>query len=65
MAGKQALSRESVAIIKNTIKEGAAVDTLAGALEVGYTGFGEIACTAAAKEGISAFLEKRKPEFTK
>ena len=65
MAGKQPLSREAVAIIVKTIKEGGAVDTLSGALEVGYAGFGEIACTAAAKEGISAFLEKRKPEFTK
>ena len=65
MAGKQPLSREAVAIIVKTIKEGAAVDTLSEALEVGYAGFGEIACTAAAKEGISAFLEKRKPEFTK
>jgi enoyl-CoA hydratase/3-hydroxyacyl-CoA dehydrogenase len=65
MAGKQSLSREAVAIIVKTIKEGAVVDTFSGALEVGYTGFGEIACTKAAKEGISAFLEKRKPEFTK
>ena len=61
MAGKQPLSREAVSIIVKTIQEGAAVDTLSGALEVGYTGFGEIACTAAAREGISAFLEKRKP----
>jgi 1,4-dihydroxy-2-naphthoyl-CoA synthase len=30
-----------------------------------YRGFGEIACTDAAKEGISAFLERRKPEFKK
>jgi enoyl-CoA hydratase/3-hydroxyacyl-CoA dehydrogenase len=32
---------------------------------VGYRGFGEIACTDAAKEGISTFLERRKPEFKK
>ena len=63
MAGKQSLSREAVSIIVKTIEEGAAVDTLSGVLKVGYEGFGEIACTAAAKEGISAFLEKRKPEF--
>ena len=35
------------------------------ALEIGYKGFGEIACTDAAKEGISAFLEKRQPVFKK
>ncbi len=26
---------------------------------------GEIACTEAAREGITAFLEKRRPEFKK
>ncbi|NIQ38256.1 MAG: enoyl-CoA hydratase, partial [Proteobacteria bacterium] len=33
------------------------------ALEVGYEAFGEVSCTEAAREGISAFLEKRTPEF--
>ena len=45
--------------------QGAVEADLAQALEVGYRGFGKIACTAAAKEGISAFLERRKPEFKK
>jgi len=40
-------------------------DSLSGALEIGYQGSAEIACTYAAKEGISAFLQKRKPEFKK
>lgn len=48
MTGKQLLSIEAVSITEN----------LADALEVGYQGFGEIACTDAAKEGISAFLKK-------
>jgi enoyl-CoA hydratase/carnithine racemase len=40
-------------------------DSLSGALEIEYQGSAEIACTDAAKEGISAFLQKRKPEFKK
>jgi len=65
MAGKLALSKEAISIIAKTIKNGAAADTFADALEIGYQGSAEIACTDAAKEGISAFLEKRKPEFKK
>lgn len=64
-AGKQPLSREAVSIAVRTIKDGAAAESFADALEIAYRGFGEIACTDAAKEGISAFLEKRRPEFKK
>ena len=63
-AGNQVLSREAVSLTVKVIQDGAAADTLADALEIGYKGFGEIACTDAAKEGISAFLEKRPPNFT-
>ncbi|MGD2127295.1 MAG: 3-hydroxyacyl-CoA dehydrogenase NAD-binding domain-containing protein [Desulfobacteraceae bacterium] len=65
MAGKLALSKEAVSITAKTIQAGAAADTLAEALEIGYQGSAEIACTEAAKEGITAFLEKRKPEYKK
>jgi enoyl-CoA hydratase/3-hydroxyacyl-CoA dehydrogenase len=65
MAGRQALSKEAVAITARTIQQGVSTEDLAEALEIGYRGFGEIACTDAAKEGISAFLERRKPEFKK
>jgi enoyl-CoA hydratase/3-hydroxyacyl-CoA dehydrogenase len=65
MAGKQALSKEAVSITLKTIKAGAAAATFAEALEMGYQGNAEIACTEAAKEGITAFLEKRRPEFKK
>jgi enoyl-CoA hydratase/3-hydroxyacyl-CoA dehydrogenase len=65
MAGKLPLSKEAVAIAARTIRDGAAAETFAQALEIGYEGFGEIACTEAAKEGISAFLEKRQAEFRK
>jgi enoyl-CoA hydratase/3-hydroxyacyl-CoA dehydrogenase len=59
------LSKEAVAITARTIQKGAAAENFKDALEVGYTGFGDIACSDAAKEGISAFLAKRKPEFKK
>jgi enoyl-CoA hydratase/3-hydroxyacyl-CoA dehydrogenase len=64
-AGKQALSKEAVSIAVKTIQAGATAENLSEALEIGYKGFGEIACSEAAKEGISAFLERRKPEFSK
>jgi enoyl-CoA hydratase/3-hydroxyacyl-CoA dehydrogenase len=52
MAGKQLLSKEAVAITARTIQKAVATENLAEALEIGYRGFGEIACTKAAKEGI-------------
>jgi len=50
---------------ESAIREAAAAPTLAAALEVGYRAFGESACTAAACEGITAFQEKRAPDFTR
>jgi enoyl-CoA hydratase/3-hydroxyacyl-CoA dehydrogenase len=64
-ASGQPLSREAVAVTVRTIAAAAAKRRLKEALEVGYRGFGEIACTEAAREGIAAFLEKRRPEFRK
>ncbi len=64
-AGNQLLSKEAVSIAVKTIQAGAASESLGDALEIGYKGFGEIACTDAAKEGISAFLGRRKPDFRK
>lgn len=65
MAGELPLSKEAISIAARTIRDGAAADSFANALELGYKGFGEVACTEAAKEGISAFLEKRQPEYKK
>jgi enoyl-CoA hydratase/3-hydroxyacyl-CoA dehydrogenase len=65
MAGKQALSKEAVSILARIIEQGAAAETFTDALEVGYQGMGEIACTDAAQEGINAFLQKRPPEYKK
>lgn len=64
-AGKLRLSDEAVAIITQAIEEGAAADSFEAALETGYKAFGKIACTDAAKEGISAFMERRPAEFKK
>ncbi|MCZ7559596.1 MAG: 3-hydroxyacyl-CoA dehydrogenase NAD-binding domain-containing protein [Burkholderiaceae bacterium] len=64
-AGGMALSRATVALIERAVREAAAAPTLAAALEIGYRAFGASACTAAAREGIAAFHERRAPDFTK
>jgi enoyl-CoA hydratase/3-hydroxyacyl-CoA dehydrogenase len=63
VAGKLPLSREALSITERVIEEAAAARTFQEALEIGYKGSGEIACTDAAKEGIGAFQEKRQPDF--
>ena len=60
----QRLSARASAIIRQAIMDAAAAPSLDEALEIGYAASGESACTAAAREGISAFIEKRKPDFT-
>ncbi len=45
------------------MRDAAAAATMAEALEIGYRAFGAVACTAAAREGIAAFLGGRKPDF--
>ncbi len=64
-AGKLTLSKEVVDIINKAIEEAAAKPSFEEALEVGYKAFGEVACTEGDKEGISAFMENRTPEFNK
>lgn len=58
-----ALSREVLGIMEGAIEQAAAAKSLADALETGYAAFGASACTAAAREGIDAFLERRRPDF--
>ena len=57
------LSAAVVGVIARAVHDAAAAPTLAEALEVGYRAFGEVACTAAAREGIEAFLAHRAPDF--
>ena len=59
------LSVESIALMERAIRDAANAPTLGEALEVGYRAFGASACTAAAREGIAAFAERRKPDFAR
>jgi enoyl-CoA hydratase/3-hydroxyacyl-CoA dehydrogenase len=65
MAGDLPLSKEILGIIGGIINKAAAAKTLAEALEIAYLGAGDISCAKDCKEGVNAFLEKRKPEFNK
>jgi enoyl-CoA hydratase/3-hydroxyacyl-CoA dehydrogenase len=65
MAGDLPLSKEILGIIGGVINKAAAAKTLAEALEIAYLGAGDISCAEGAKEGVTAFLEKRKPQFNK
>ncbi|MCY3752436.1 MAG: 3-hydroxyacyl-CoA dehydrogenase NAD-binding domain-containing protein [Gammaproteobacteria bacterium] len=60
----QRLSAAVSAVIHQAVSDSAAAASLDEALELGYAAFAESAATAAAREGIAAFMEKRKPEFT-
>ncbi|GJQ53704.1 MAG: hypothetical protein AMXMBFR31_09610 [Candidatus Desulfobacillus denitrificans] len=64
-AGGQPLSREIMGILESAVRDAARAATLDAALEIGYRAFGASALTAAAREGIGAFQEGRKPDFTK
>jgi enoyl-CoA hydratase/3-hydroxyacyl-CoA dehydrogenase len=59
------LSSATLSLMEDAIRAAGAAPTLAAALEVGYRAFGQSACTAAAREGIAAFGERRRPDFTK
>ena len=61
---RQRLSAAVSAVIRQAVSDSAAAASLDEALELGYAAFAESAATAAAREGIAAFMEKRKPEFT-
>lgn len=62
-ADGRALSASVIGLIISAVGEAARQTTLEKALDVGYRAFGAAACTAAAREGIAAFLERREPDF--
>ncbi|MGD8455208.1 MAG: 3-hydroxyacyl-CoA dehydrogenase/enoyl-CoA hydratase family protein [Anaerolineales bacterium] len=64
MAGDLPLSKEILGIIGGVINKAAKAKTLAEALEIAYLTAGDISCAEDCKEGVTAFLEKRNPEFT-
>jgi enoyl-CoA hydratase/3-hydroxyacyl-CoA dehydrogenase len=61
----QKLSVEVTRILERAIVDAAAATTFNAALEIGYRAFGASACTAAAREGIDAFLARRPANFSK
>jgi enoyl-CoA hydratase/3-hydroxyacyl-CoA dehydrogenase len=61
--GGPVLSGTVIGIIEHAVRDAAVAPTLAAALKVGYRAFGTVACTAAAREGITAFAERRPPDF--
>jgi enoyl-CoA hydratase/3-hydroxyacyl-CoA dehydrogenase len=61
----QKLSVEVTRILQRAIVDAAAAQSFNAALEIGYRAFGLSACTAAAREGIDAFLSRRTADFTK
>jgi 3-hydroxyacyl-CoA dehydrogenase/enoyl-CoA hydratase/carnithine racemase len=63
MAGKLPLSKEALGIVARVVNQAAAADSLEAALEINYQGSGDISCIDASKEGVGAFLQKRKPDF--
>jgi enoyl-CoA hydratase/3-hydroxyacyl-CoA dehydrogenase len=58
------LSSEVVGIVAAAIRDGLQAPDWSAALEVGYLASGKASATKAAAEGIGAFLEGRKPDFT-
>jgi enoyl-CoA hydratase/3-hydroxyacyl-CoA dehydrogenase len=63
MAGDLPLSKAILGIIGGIINKAAKAKTLAEALEIAYVGAGDISCAPDCKEGVTAFLQKRKPRF--
>jgi enoyl-CoA hydratase/3-hydroxyacyl-CoA dehydrogenase len=61
----QKLSNEVTWILQRAIVDAAAAKTFNAALEIGYRAFGLSVCTAAAREGIEAFLARRRADFGK
>jgi enoyl-CoA hydratase/3-hydroxyacyl-CoA dehydrogenase len=64
-SGDLPLSKEALGIVARVINQGATADSFEAAMEITYHYSGEISCIDAPKEGVFAFLEKRRPDFKK
>ncbi len=64
-SGGMPLSREAIGIMADVIIGAAKAESFKDAMEVSYMYSGRISCMDAIKEGVSAFMEKRKPVFVK
>ncbi|NLA75020.1 MAG: 3-hydroxyacyl-CoA dehydrogenase/enoyl-CoA hydratase family protein [Deltaproteobacteria bacterium] len=64
-SGDILLSKEAVGIIADVIRDAARAQSFKEAMEISYAYSGKISCLGAIKEGVSAFMEKRKPVFTR
>lgn len=58
-------SPEIAQLMARAIEDAAQAADLSEALEIGYRAFGDTGMTAAAREGIGAFLERRRPDFSR
>ena len=58
------LSAEVAKILRDAVVTASTQKSLAAALETGYQAFAASAATAAAREGIDAFLNGRAPNFS-
>ena len=58
-------SAEVATILARAIPDAARAGSLNEALEIGYQAFADTGMTAAAREGIGAFLDRRSPDFSK
>lgn len=57
------LSKEVLTVIADVINRGAQTEGLYNALEINYDRSGDTHCLEDSKEGVMAFLQKRKPNF--
>ncbi len=64
-SGDLELSREALTLLAKIINEGSRAESFSRAMDITYQVTGEISCLDASREGIFAFLEKRKPVFKK
>jgi enoyl-CoA hydratase/3-hydroxyacyl-CoA dehydrogenase len=59
------LSQKVSSILLDAITAAAKADDFQSALEIGYEAFAQSGGTAAAREGINAFMSRRQPDFSR